>query len=194
MLAHAALALSLVVRVYDAYGVPGVNLSSARSTATQILKTSGVSMIWRQCPCNGEVASAELLVRITSAPASVDPSSLGFSYVDVNEQRGTLATIFADRVHTLAASAAADEGALLGRAIAHELAHLLLGSTNHAKSGLMREQWTSIELVRNHPIDWQFSADDRVRLRSAALRRLGGPAAEIAIARRTTADETISAP
>lgn len=151
-------------------------------------------MIWMQCPCDDEVTSAELLVRIASAPPSADPLSLGFSYVDVVERRGTLATVFADRVHALASSAAADEGELLGRAIAHEVAHLLLGTKDHAKSGLMRGRWTSIELAKNHPSDWQFSADDSVRLRRAAIRRLTNPPLVTEIARRTTADETITAP
>ena len=151
-------------------------------------------MKWMQCPCDDEVTPAELLVRITSAPSSIDPLSMGFSYIDVVDQRGTLATVFADRVHALATSAAADEGELLGRAIAHEVAHLLLGTKDHAKSGLMRGRWTSIELARNHPSDWQFSADDNVRLRRAAIRRLGSPPPVTTIARRKTADETISAP
>jgi len=152
-------------------------------------------MIWTQCPCESEVNAAELIVRITSAPPSLDPSSLGFSYVDVLERRGTLATVFANRVRALAASAGADDGVLLGRAIAHEIAHLLLGTRDHAKTGLMRGRWTSIELVRNRPDDWQLSTDDSARLRHAALRRLNGPASPaMAVAERASKGEALATP
>src|ERR1051326_1115915 len=109
MLPHAALTLLLVVRVYDVVGVPADTAASARATAGRILATAGIETHWAQCPCDGEVTSAELLVRIVAAPASSDKASLGFSYVDVEQRRGTLATVFADRVHTLARLAAIDE-------------------------------------------------------------------------------------
>lgn len=41
------------------------------------------------------------------------------SFVDIEQKAGTLATVFADRVQTLAAFAGADDGELLGRVIAH---------------------------------------------------------------------------
>ncbi len=63
-----------------------------------------------------------------AAPAST-PGSLGFSFVDIGRKAGTLATVFADRVQALAAIAGVDDGELLGRVIAHEIAHLLIGTS-----------------------------------------------------------------
>ena len=185
MLAHAALALSLVVRLYDARDVPRDTTAAARAAVQQILGASGIDVTWAQCPCDGRILSSELMIRIANAPSSADPATLGFSYVDVERRMGTLATVFADRVHALAEAAGANEQELLGRAMAHEIAHLLLGTRDHASSGLLRGRWTSIELAKNQAVDWRLSRGDSARLRQGLVRRLRTPVAPAtAIARR----------
>jgi hypothetical protein len=171
MLAQGMLALSLVVRVYDAYGVPGDHLARARATTEGIMKGAGVAVTWPQCPCLSPVSSGELVVRITGAPATIMPGSLGFSFVDVAHKAGTLATVFADRVQALATMAEVDDGELLGRVIAHELAHLLLGTHDHEPVGLMRGQWRASELTRQRPSDWRLSRAEGLKIRQAIKRR-----------------------
>jgi hypothetical protein len=189
MLAHAALALSVVVRLYDAHGVPVDTRAGALVTVNRILGDAGIHVTWAECPCDGRVASSELMIRIAVAPSSGDPASLGFSYVDVEQRMGTLATVFADRVHALATFADVNEGELLGRAMAHEIGHLLLGTPDHANVGLLRGRWTSRELAQNRPVDWQLSRGEGARLRQGLVRRLRIPAApEMAIARREVDD------
>jgi|KBSMisStaDraftv2_1062788.scaffolds.fasta_scaffold00383_6 hypothetical protein len=195
MLAHAALALSLVVRLYDAHGVPPDTTTAARSVVDRILSDAGIHVTWTQCPCDSRVLSSEVMIRITDAPASTDPAPLGFSYIDVEQRSGTLATVFADRVRALARLGDVDEGELLGRAMAHEIAHLLLGTRDHAETGLLRGRWTSLELARNQPVDWRLSRGDGARLRGALVRRLRGPMAPAtAMARRDLDDAALSAP
>lgn len=195
MLPHAAMTLLLVVRMYDVVGIPADTSTSARATAARILSSAGITTRWTQCPCDGVVTSAELLVRIVTAPPSSESASLGFSYIDVDQRRGTLATVFADRVHTLAQASGVAEADLLGRAIAHEIAHLLLGTRDHAEVGLMRGHWTSIELARNRPIDWQFTRADSARLHQAVIRRQRPPAPPpLAIARRDAGAPALNAP
>jgi hypothetical protein len=175
MLAHAAMALYVVVRLYDMQGVPNDTLLTARDTAVRILRDANIDLRWRDCqPCNRPAGPVELMVRVASANANADAASLGFSYVDVDRKVGTLATVFADRVHSLAASSHADEGELLGRAMAHEIGHLLLGTHDHTRAGLMRGTWTSTELARNRPLDWRLSNDDSAHLRQALIRRILG--------------------
>jgi hypothetical protein len=172
MLAQSLLALSLVVRVYDAFGVPDDHLDRARMTVNRILKGAGVTVAWPQCPCPAPVGASELVVRIVAASPSSEPASLGFSYVDVNRKAGTLATVFADRVHALAAAAGIDDdGELLGRAIAHEVTHLLVGTRGHERHGLMRGQWTTRELAARQPSDWMLSDTGRTNIRQAIARR-----------------------
>ena len=172
MLAYLALVLSVHVRVYDGYGMPRGELTAARTVVARILKDADIDVQWAECPCAAPVGPTELMVRVVASTPKSEPASLGFSYVDVERRIGTLATVFADRVRGLAASAGVDEGELTGRAMAHEIGHLLLGTRDHERTGLMRGTWTSIELARNHPLDWQLSRADAVRLRQGLVRRL----------------------
>lgn len=174
MLAHAALALYVVVRIYDTHGLPPGELAAARSAAERILKDADVAVRWADCPCAKPVGPVELMIRVARSTPDSQAASLGFSYVDVGSKGGTLATVFADRVRVLAEAVRADEGELLGRAMAHEIGHLLLGTHDHASAGLMRAAWTSIELARNRPADWQLSRKDGVDLRRALNRRIRG--------------------
>jgi len=174
MLAHAALMLSIVVRLYDAQGISSATLATARATVDRILHDAGIAVAWAEPPYATRVDN-DLIVRIVKAPAIGDADSLGFSYVDVEERRGTLATIFADRIAALGRAAGTDEGELLGRAMAHEIGHLLLGTRDHAAAGLMRGKWSSRELTRNRPTDWQLSSGDAASARLAVVRRIPAP-------------------
>lgn len=181
MLARTVLALSLAIRVYDNTGVPPDARASALAVVHAILKDAGIAVTWREddnAPTSGEV-----IVRIVTAPAEVLPGPLGFSLIDVERRAGTLATVYADRVTKLAALSGTDPGQLLGRAMAHEIAHLLLGTTRHADRGLMRGVWTSVELHREQAWDWSLSREDVARMRRglvARLRRPGQPDAVVA--------------
>ena len=78
----------------------------------------------------------------------------------------------------LSSQAKADNARLLGRAMAHEIGHLLLGTTHHASRGLMRGVWTTIDLQKDQPWDWTLSRDDADRMRrglAARLRRAEPP-------------------
>ena len=54
---------------------------------------------------------------------------------------------------------------LLGRAIAHEIGHLLLGSAEHPRSGLMRALWSHDELRGLKPAHWGFSTREAAQMR-----------------------------
>jgi hypothetical protein len=110
-----------------------------------------------------------LVVRLTySSPTAPDGNrrAFGYSLIDASTGTGRLSTVFVDRVDWLASTGKAVRAEVLGRAIAHELGHLMLGSNEHTTRGLMREAWTADELVRNRPEDWQFSPAQRAVLRA----------------------------
>ena len=147
-------------------------LAQAKATVEQIMMTSArVTVTWPACPCASPLGSAELVVRIAAAPPTSQPGSLGFSLVDMEKQTGTLATVFADRVHATAAMAGLDEGELLGRVIAHELAHLLIGSRDHGTHGLMRGAWSATDLAQQHAAEWRLSRAEGIVIRQAIRRR-----------------------
>jgi hypothetical protein len=93
---------------------------------------------------------------------------LGFAAVDAGVHVGVLATIFYDRVQIVASRGALESGELLGRAMAHEVGHLLLRAAGHSRTGLMRAVWADAELMENRREDWVFSPRDRRQLRAAA--------------------------
>ena len=172
MLAQGFLAISLVVRIYDGYHVPNEQLAKARATVERIMMNdAGVAVTWPTCPCLSSVGVDELVIRIAAATPLNPPAALGVSLVDVRQKIGTLATVFADRVQAMAARALVDEGELLGRVIAHEIAHLLIGTSAHSDRGLMRGGWKASEVARNQPSDWQLSRSERLEIRRALLRR-----------------------
>ena len=186
MLVRAAVILSVVARLYDACGLPAGDADAARATATAILKHAGIILISRSCPCDEVVAPDELVIRVMRAPAGAERGSLGFSYIARDRRGGTLATVFADRVAALAATAPVDARVLLGRAIAHELGHLLMGTPGHERDGLMREKWTVLDLRRNQPWDWVISRDSAVRMRQTLVARGRSPLEPAAVVATTT--------
>jgi hypothetical protein len=174
-LAAAPLADQVVVRTYDEFGVAPRELETAIGTARAILGDAAIDLVWRGCgPCDEPPGPRELIVRIVVAPARVNPESLGYSVVDVQQRSGRLATILADRVEAMATAASFDPGVLLGRTIAHELAHLLIGTTGHSAHGLMRAHWNTGDLERDLQLDWVLSRDEGTRMRrglAASARR-----------------------
>jgi hypothetical protein len=47
-----------------------------------------------------------------------------------------------DRVELLSTGREASASAILGHVLAHEIGHVLLGTTKHSDSGLMKAWWT----------------------------------------------------
>jgi hypothetical protein len=175
---------TLPVRVSSAVDIPSARLAAARRAFERILLKAGVVTEWRYCgrtslrpallrppSCEWLLAPAEVVVRIVRETPG-DPqarSPLGFAYVDGAAGKGVLATVFINRLEALARRAGADPGELLGRTMAHEAGHLLLGTTSHSPNGLMRAEWREHEVRRNAPADWEFLPNE-----SAALQQKFG--------------------
>ena len=102
-------------------------------------------------------------MRIAKAPAAIRSEVLGYSFVDVETQTGVLATILADRVNRKARRVRISFDVLLGRTVAHELGHLLLGTNDHTQAGLMRSMWSNEDL-RGGPAAMRFSTPDAARM------------------------------
>ena len=183
-LAAAPIAAQVFVRTYNQVGAGPREVATALETARGILKVAAIDLVWREChPCDEAPDPRELIVRIAAAPTRAEPGSLGYSLVDVQQRSGCLATIFADRVESMAMAADFDPGVLLGRTIAHELAHLLIGTTEHSAHGLMRAHWDMRELERDLQRDWLPSRDEGKRMRRGLVtraRRPGVPATVVA--------------
>ena len=163
--------LTLTVRLYNASGIPAEELTAARHGADSILRDTGIDVRFRECgratdPCDTPLQSAEVVVRIIDAPAfnaTLDPDAFGVTYIVKESNRGWLATVFADRIHSVATRVTVEPGTLLGRVIAHEVGHLLLGTDYHGARGVMRAAWPDGLLDRDGD-DWRFSMLEAERM------------------------------
>jgi hypothetical protein len=170
---------SLSVRIYDNAGVLATGRARAIKRATDILGRADLAVDWRDCAASGVLTrgacttppeSGELVVRLVRSPkGDPNPRALGTALIDKTTGKGTLATVFVDRVAAMADDGKQDRWAMIGGVIAHEIGHLLLGTNSHSETGLMREIWTLKDLVRNRPDDWLFSRTQREELRNWRL-------------------------
>jgi hypothetical protein len=174
--------VNLTVRLYNTARVPVPELMSARNTAESILNNGGLEVIVRHCgaaispvgaadACGESLTSTEVVVRIIDAPAfdtALHPDAFGVTYVVQTTNRGWLATVFADRIDRAASRARVEPGTLLGRVMAHEIGHLLLGSGYHGPAGVMRAEWPDALLNRGGD-DWGFSIDETARMQRTLI-------------------------
>jgi hypothetical protein len=180
----------IVIRMYDTAGVGQAVRGVAMRTTADIVQDAGIAVQWMDCsrggadyPCRSVRDARELVVRIMPTAADTTRARdslsvrgtvgnrdlrLGFAAVDPGVQVGVLATIYYDRVQAVAGRGGLDAAELLGRAMAHEVGHLLLRAAGHSPTGLMRAVWADAELTENRREDWVFSPQDRRQLRAAA--------------------------
>jgi len=179
---------AIVVRTYTPPHLRN-DIHIARRTASAILERARIDIDWLECglPANLKESSAcsrpadpnELIVRLVSG-TTVDRrpgvSTLGYAFVDLGAGGGALATIFADRVRGMAQGAAVGVAELLGKTMAHEIGHLLLGTNQHSAHGLMRAYWSNADLRRNRATEWLFDSREGEVMRQGIASRLRLPA------------------
>jgi hypothetical protein len=146
----------------------------ALDVATKVFATASVDLAWTLCvPGVCVTPSSEALkLRIVVSPERGEPAPgvLGHSLIDSQAHAGVLSTVFIDRTRRLAGELGIDDRVLLGRAIAHELGHLLLGTSTHSV-GLMREIWSHDELLGARRADWILAPLDAAIIRERLARR-----------------------
>jgi len=181
---------ALIIRVYDTTDTPSNVRSAAIRTAAEIVADAGIAVDWRDCTssstepgCQDTRPGRDLIVRImpeVTPSASFRGSALqlrtfpggslqlGVAMINPVTLSGEMATIFQEQVRAVARRSGVDDTELLGRAVAHEVGHLLLRAREHSASGIMRGAWSLEELSTNRPEDWQFAPTDRERIQRSA--------------------------
>jgi hypothetical protein len=178
------LAATIFIRSYNNFGVPADDLAAARQDAQAVLQQAGVNIVWADCwvgdrqPASAparcqEPVAGDIVLRLqkTGEAGRSRFVSMGFSLVGTAGAAPFLATVYVDRVESVARGAGIDARRVLGLAIAHEIGHLLLNNNTHAPSGLMRADWSRNELRRRDAGAWQFLDAEAAHVRSAALER-----------------------
>jgi hypothetical protein len=153
----------VTVRVYSSTDLDAAAQSAALDVAAAAFQAASIEVDWKICAqggCDTALTPTSLAVRMVTAG---DPRPgirpLGEALIDRRTRTGVLATVYVDRTLWVARELSIDHGRLLGRAVAHEIGHLLLASTTHG-SGLMREVWSYDQLLRTRSDDWVLHAVD----------------------------------
>ena len=165
---------TLTVRLYNTAAIPSDQLANARRAADAILRETGINVAFRPCgqlaggtdSCDEPLKRSEVVVRIIDAPTfnpTLHPEAYGVTYIVRDTNRGWLASVFADRIGVAAQRVSVDAGTLLGRVMAHEIGHLLLGIDYHGAAGVMRADWPD-ELLNRKGNDWRFSMVEAERM------------------------------
>jgi hypothetical protein len=181
----------VTIFVYDLAHVGSKTLEQAENLTTGIFMRAELSVQWRTDPaaasaslvsdftavaggrCASPFHSAVIKIQLLShAPNGFAPQALGFSLPCA--QRGVQVTIFADRVEAISHHTLAPFYRVLGYGLAHELGHVLLLSSAHEESGLMKAVWSKG--------DWQRAAvaiipftPDQARQMADSLQRIERP-------------------
>jgi hypothetical protein len=175
---------AIVVRSFDYSTRSDADIAQAQREVDAIFRRARIAVRWLDCrvpgragaPCTEPlIAGRELLLRIVDrmhADACVPGGvlALGESLLDGHERGGVLMTVELCAVRAVAAGSGTAIATLTGRAIAHEIGHLLLATSSHARTGLMRARWTREELRGVKPANWDFSRPEANQMRKALLR------------------------
>jgi hypothetical protein len=142
---------TIKILVYNLAQAPRAVLAEAEREAGRILSQAGVRASWFECPaansdaegkdaCQTGWGSVNLGLRILVKPTSFDNrlqgDALGFAIFPA------LASVYYDhRLRFVGDDIGLGLPTILGCFIAHEIGHLLLGSTSHSNQGLMQAGW-----------------------------------------------------
>lgn len=171
----------LCIRLYNAAAVPSATLKSATAEVTRIFATSGINVIWEQPATETpedrgtDMSSAPLpgrqrghpyiAVRILPRTAtSIRPGALGFALPFA--QTGAQVSLFYDRVEATARSQSVTPYVVLAYAMAHEIGHVLLRSSEHSAAGLMQARWnqTTWRLATGGLLSFLPQQRERIRI------------------------------
>lgn len=150
--------MQVTVSLYnDAEMEPGT-LRQAEEEASRVFRQSGIEVQWLNCPlapegpgksqsCTEAVFPTHPQLRIARRPLSLTAATMGISYLSADGS-GCYAYLFYERVRELHENTRVNLARILGRVVAHEIGHLLLGTNSHAANGIMRAKWSREELTR----------------------------------------------
>ena len=179
--------LAISVRVYNYAGILDGRLTRAQKEAARVLGQAGIEAKWVRCAIPGSEIPSNPICRSQPTPADIvvkllprkmarrlmkHHSEFGLAFTAKGEGFGSNLSIFYHRVDELAESRQASRSLLLGHFIAHEIGHLLLGSSSHSRSGLMRVPWNRGQLERASLGTLRFTTKQAARMRVQVSRRL----------------------
>ncbi len=149
-------ASQVTVSVHNDAKVPHDTLVSAEATASRIFREAGLNVEWMNCvgvgnhgtasPCTKAAYPIYLHIRIVARARSLPGATFGIAYLSADGS-GCYSSVFLEPIADLHATTGQGVAPVLGHVMAHEIAHLLLGTNSHAAEGIMRARWQRDELL-----------------------------------------------
>ena len=148
--------LEVKVSLFNDARISDGKVATAERMAGELFARAGIRIAWLNCghatetseeraSCSKAAFPEHLEVRLRQKSLNLNESQLGLSFLS-EDGIGCHADVFYAGVEAIEREAGLSTGAILGLVIAHELAHLLLGTNSHAAEGLMRANWKRQEL------------------------------------------------
>ena len=165
-----AIALSVVLHMSNAAGVPAPVLEDAQREVVRMYRGIGVEMEWHR-PATAYPADAEIIrvILIPYETGDLRRRPKAVMGAAMRTEQGTrLAYVFPGQVERQADHFGVSRTLVLACAMAHEIAHLLLPGSDHSSLGLMRACWDRDDFVSAERGQLRFSAEEAALLRGRA--------------------------
>src|SRR5258705_6729322 len=150
-------ASQVIVSVHNDAHMSVGTLVSAETTASRIFREAGLNVAWMNCvgvgnhgsasPCTKAAYPTYLHIRMVARARNLPGATFGIAYLAA-DGTGCYSSVFLEPITHLHANSGQGVAPVLGHVMAHEIAHLLLGTNSHAAEGIMRAQWQKDELLR----------------------------------------------
>jgi hypothetical protein len=178
--------IQITVHVSNRVHMPADKLAQTEFVTTQILRQAGVQVVWLDCTltsaseeplpaCDRPLQQTDLLLDFVAEIRSLSPNmkdeTLGFALVPGDGEQGNLAYISIQRARYAARECVTSMEIILGLAAAHEISHLLMGSGEHSRAGVMRARWDAKDLILASKADLRFTDDQVKKLHAGLLAR-----------------------
>ncbi len=164
------------VSVYNDVGLPPRLISELEMVASRAFRQAAVNLEWLNCGlpslkeeqraiCVDSLFPTHLHLRLIGHPVHHAGDALGVAYL-AEDGVGFQADVFCERVMQIQYESQVDPAVLLGIVSAHELGHLLLGTSSHSFGGLMRHNWQRSDLLLAVKCGLLFSDDQSDHMRA----------------------------
>ena len=183
---------TVTLRVLNEGAVDARVLVLAKKEAARIFARSGIELVWFDCepsgsaewgsvsPCQRDLGPAEFWMRFITRGRLLSTEStgdiLGFTELEESRISNTSVVRYAAAVDA-AGKWRAGVDQILGAAMAHEVGHLLLGTSAHSAYGVMCGYWGRVQFERIGQGQLCFTASQAKKLREQIGNRVRSPLA-----------------
>jgi hypothetical protein len=160
----------ITIFVYNTVQVSLRDLALAQQQAATIFRQAGIATAWVNCTAASRKGACQpagpgqFILHIVARGKTSSDAVFGLAFLGANGT-GKYSDIFYDRIEKMHRDSGASPGRLLGTVAAHEIGHLLLGSS-HSAMGIMSARWGGEELRRVGMGGLNFTSEQASRMRA----------------------------